>query len=326
MVRAMPNPKVRVEPAETEAAAWHARLGEPRVSAETIEAFFSWRQTPGNAAAYRRVEKAWADAGRLEADPDIAAAVEAAMSRKGAVKDKASVSRGLFGLAAVGAALVLAFGAWTWVQDRNLYETATGETRVVQLADGSSVRLDTASRMRVRFDGDRRHVDLQHGQALFTVAHDGNRPFVVAAGETQVTAVGTVFDVRREGAEVRVTLVFGAVDVVGAKHEPQRMAAGQQASVAGDRVLTTAVDVVAETSWAEGRIVFRDAPLKQAVAEVNRYLTDKIELDAPALEGEAVNGVFRTGDRDAFVSAASAGLDLRASKLDDGGVRLSAVK
>ena len=326
MVRAMPNPKVRVEPAETEAAAWHNRLGEPRVSGETIEAFFSWREKPENADAYRRVEKAWSKTGGLMNDPDILGAVEAAMTRKGDGGKKTRDRRRLFGLIAVCASVVLGVTAWTLLQDRNVYETSVGETRVVQLADGSSVRLDTASRMQVRFDGDRRLIDLEQGQALFTVAHDASRPFVVAAGNAQVTAVGTVFDVRRENGEVRVTLVSGAVDVVGDKRAPQRLVAGHQARVTADRVGARAVDVAAETSWTEGRIMFRDAPLKQAVAEVNRYLTDKIELDAPGLETESVSGVFRTGDRAAFVSAATAALDLKASAGKGGGVRLTAEK
>ncbi len=62
------------------------------------------------------------------------------------------------------------------------------------------------------------------------------------------------------------------------------------------------------------------------MAEVNRYLTDGIELDAPGVENEAVSGVFRTGDRDAFVSAASAALGLKASAGEGGAVRLSAEK
>lgn len=322
----MPSPKVRVEPAETEAAAWHARLGEPRVSGETIEAYFSWREKPGNADAYRRVEKAWAETGGLGNDPDIAAAVEAAMSRKGDGASKARDRRRLFGVGAVCASVVLGLAALTLLQDRNVYQTSVGETRVVQLADGSSVRLDTASRMQVRFDGDRRLIDLEQGQALFTVAHDASRPFVVSAGTAQVTAVGTVFDVRREKGEVRVTLVSGAVDVSSEKRAVHRLAAGHQARVTGAGVGARAVDVAVETSWTEGRIVLENAPLTQAIAEVNRYLTDKIELDAPGREAELVSGVFRAGDRDAFVSAATTTLDLRASAGKGGEVRLTAEK
>lgn len=321
----MTNPTVRVETAETEAAAWHARLGARNVSTGAIEEFFTWRAEPANAEAYRRVEKIWADTGKVAEDPEIAGALEAAMSRKAGATSSRGVPRTLLGLAAVGAAAALAIGAWTWQQSRTVFATGVGEQRLVQLADGSSIRLDTASRIRVRFADDRRLVDLERGQALFTVAHDRDRPFIVDAGATQVTAVGTVFDVRRDGATVRVTLVSGAVDVTpqGEVRAVRRMTAGEQTRVSSNGLDTQAADVDVETSWTDGRIVFRDTPLRQAVSEVNRYLTAKIELDATSLDAVPVNGVFRTGDRDAFVSTASQVFDLEVSPGSDGTVRLS---
>ena len=212
----MTGPTIRVETAESEAAAWHARLGARNVSTGTIEEFFAWRAVPANAEAYRRVEKVWTDTGKLADDPAILEALNAAMSRKTGTGRSRAVPRGLLGLAAVGAAAALAMGGWAWMQSRTVFVTGVGEQRVVQLADGSSIRLDTGSRVRVRFAGDQRLVDLERGQALFTVAHDRARPFVVQAGGTQVTAVGTVFDVRRDAAAVSVTLVSGVVDVAPA--------------------------------------------------------------------------------------------------------------
>lgn len=323
----MTNPKVRVEAAETEAAAWHARLGARNVSTATIEEFFAWRAAPANAEAYRRVEKVWADTGLLADDPAIVAALDAAMSRRAGGGRSDRRPRTLLGLAAVGAAVALAIGGWTWLQARTVFATGVGEQRLVQLADGSSIRLDTASRIKVRFAGDRRLVDLERGQALFTVAHDPARPFIVEAGQAQVTAIGTVFDVRRDGKAVRVTLVSGAVDVAPAgERAVRRMVAGQHVRVTSEDLTTRVADVPAETSWTDGRIVFRDTPLRQAVAEVNRYLTAKIELDAASLDTVPVNGVFRTGDRDAFVSTAAQVFDLEASPGPDGSVRLSARK
>ena len=321
----MTSPTVRVETAETEAAAWHARLGARNVSTDTIEEFFAWRAAPANAEAYRRVEKVWADTGKVADDPAILEALDAAMSRKAGSGRSRAVPRGLLGLAAVGAAAALVIGGWAWMQSRTVFVTAVGEQRVVQLSDGSSIRLDTASRVRVRFAGDQRLVDLEHGQALFTVAHDRTRPFIVQAGGTQVTAVGTVFDVRRDGASVSVTLVSGVVDVApaGEGRAVQRMAAGQHARVSAGEVAVRSVDVQAETSWTDGRIVFRDTPLRLAVAEVNRYLTAKIELDATSLGAVPVNGVFKAGDRDAFVSTASQVFELEVSAEPGGTVRLS---
>lgn len=323
----MTNPKARVETADKEAAAWHVRLGASDVSADAIKEFFTWREDAANADAYRRVEKIWADTGKLTRDPQVQEAFDAALFRRKDDGRTRRLPRTLIGLGVIGAAVALALGVNAWIGARSVFATEVGEQRLVQLADGSSVRLDTASQIRVRFDGDRRVVDLEHGQALFTIAHDSDRPFQVEAGGTQVTAVGTVFDVRRDATGVQVVLISGVVDVAvsGEGGRLRRMTAGQKTRVTKAGAVTTrSADLELATSWSEGRLVFRDTPLRQAVAEMNRYLTDPITLDAPTKENEIVNGVFKTGDRDAFVSAASAVFNLRASPQEDGSVRLSA--
>jgi len=316
----------RATPAEIEAAEWHARLGDRSVTTKMIEDFFAWRAKPENADAYRRVQTAWKESGKIADSPIITDAVRTAMSRRkgrgGGQTRKRRVVIGL-GTVAAAAAMVVAFGHWQ--QSRSAFATGVGEQRLVQLADGSTVRLDTDSRIRVRYAADERLIDLLQGQALFTVAHDASRPFLVQADDTQVRALGTVFDVRRDGAIVRVTLVSGVVEVVesGAGVDPRRLEAGQQIRRSSAGVATRPVDIGVETSWIDGRIVFRDTPLREAVSEVNRYLTAKIELDAGSLDTALVNGVFRTGDRDAFVSTASEVFDLRVTSGPAGRVRLS---
>lgn len=328
----MAGPKTRVETADLEAASWHATLGARNVSTDTLDRFFAWRARPGNADAWRRVEAVWAGSGRLAEDPDIQEALEAAKRRTGRGRPSGRRSgrrsrggAGMWtGLAAAGMALAIA-GGWVWWDGRGVIATGIGEQREVTLADGSRIRLDTGSRVRVRMSRTGRQVSLEQGQALFTVSPDAGRPFVVRAGETRVTAIGTVFDVRREAAAVRVTLVSGVVEVAGeGPARPARMAAGQQGRVTPRGIEVRPTDLDAATSWTEGRIVFRDTPLSAAVAEVNRYLADPIALEPGPAGRTMINGVFRTGDRDAFVSAAAGGLDLRVTDRPDGSVLLSA--
>lgn len=325
MERIMGNPKARVEIADREAAEWHERLGARSVTTETIREFFDWRRSPANADAYRRVELIWTESRKLAGQPEITQALNDAMSRRLRTTDQRRLPRTLVGMAAAGAVAALAFGGWSWVQARSTFTTGVGEQWVVQLADGSSVRLDTDSRIRVRLSEGRRLVVLERGQAMFNVAPDAARPFVVAAGEARVTAIGTEFDVQRQGAGVSVTLVNGVVDVtrVSGAEKPLRLVPGQEARVTATATVSRPVDVPTATSWTEGRIVFRDTPMSEAVAEVNRYLTAKIVLEAKGLASVPVNGVFKTGDRDAFVAAASGVFGLEASAGPDGSVRLS---
>lgn len=323
----MASPNTRVAAADMEAAAWHDRLGARSVSTKTIEDFFVWRSLPANDEAYRRVEKVWAASGRLGGDPAIESAVADAMNRRSGLGLRDRYRKTLFAIATATAVVALSLGAWFWLGDRSLVSTAVGEQRVVQLADGSTVRLDTGSAIRVRFDDGERRIQLERGQALFTVARDPERPFVVDAGDAEVTAVGTVFDVRRMDGAVQVTLVEGVVDVIRtAGAPPSRMRAGQQAQVTAAAVSTRAVDPAKATSWTDGRLVFEDTPLRTAVAEVNRYLERPVILDDGVAGDVPVNGVFRVGDRAAFASAAAAGLDLESRIQADGTLLLSRPK
>lgn len=315
--------------AEREAADWFARLGTRAVSASTVESFAAWRSRPANAAAYRRLEGVWADAGDLRGDPDIRKVLAATTGPR--LERLGWRGRPVWaGAALCGVLACLVLGVALWREGQNAVSTEVGEQRVVRLEDGSTVRLNTDSRLRVRFAQARRGVVLERGEALFTVAPDPSRPFVVDAGGTDVTAVGTIFAVRRDDERIAVTLLSGKVDVTAARplagsrgRQDTRLAPGEQHVVSPSGRSTRSVDAAAQTSWAEGRLVFRDTPLSDAVEEVNRYLTAPIRLDAAGVETVAVNGVFQTGDRDAFVSAASDLFDLRGVPSSDGSVTLT---
>ncbi|WP_029416648.1 FecR family protein [Brevundimonas bacteroides] len=321
----MSGDKARMEAAEREAAQWHQTLSAPSVSEEALERFFAWRADPVNADAYRRVETVWAATGALAGDADIQQAVSEALNRK---RRERAIAFGWTGpgtlAVGLGVAVVLAWSGWSWWSGRGLYETRIGEQRLVQLADGSSVRLDTASVVRVRYAADGRHVELVSGRAFFDVAPDRQRPFEVRAGEASVTAVGTAFEVWRGLEDVEVVLVSGVVDVRGGGSGPvERLEAGEGARLAGSTIETAMADIEAETSWTEGRLVFRDTPLAAAVVEVNRYLPRGVVLEAAGLARTPVTGVFRAGDRAAFTAAVAEAYGLQARERGDGVIVLS---
>lgn len=306
--------------ADDQATDWIARLGTRTISLDTIQAFAKWREDPANAEAYRRAEQLWSRTGDLAGDPDIQAALDQAQRRPPRrLGAKQIAAAGL----TTALAASLAVGAFFW-QIRDTYATEIGEQRSLQLADGSRVRLDTASRIRVRFTEGERRIELAEGQAFFEVAHNPARPFVVSTTDASVTAVGTVFEVRRVGSETRVVLVSGAVDVVQAatKDAPQRLLPNQQTAIKAGKAKVSAVNADAATSWTTGELTFVDTPLVEAVAEVNRYLAAPIILEAPAAANTPINGVFRSGDRTAFVSAAAHLFNLKAIREADGRVRL----
>ena len=199
------------------------------------------------------------------------------------------------------------------------YASSEQSRRDVSLADGSLVHLDVDSAISVSFSGGRRQIVLVEGRALFEVAHDATRPFVVSAGQSHTTALGTHFQVQREGQEVRVTLAEGSVAVTSdATPSPWRdtLVPGEQISltVDGQVHVKRAVDAQVVTSWSRGRLVFRGTPLGEALQEVNRYGSRKVRLGDPDLADLPVGGNFIAGETDLIVSAFAAVLPLRVSE------------
>ena len=290
-----------------EAAEWFARLNTRRIDASTLEAFRQWRKAPGRRAAFAEIEALYGRSAQLADAPEIRAALEAALARK----PRASKRRiGAFVLASAVAFILVSTlattGPWrlTNLPDPlgQTYATAIGEQRNLRLADGSRLWLDTDTRVTVRFRPEARMITIAQGQALFEVAPAPERPFKVVAGDTEVVALGTRFDVRRGRSGVIVTLLEGEVDVRKGS-EQVRLRPGQQIVAAQALSPPQMVSLEIASSWTEGRIIFEATPLAEAIEEVNRYSQRKIHLAAPDAADDPISGAFETGDATAFANA-----------------------
>ncbi|MET3837881.1 transmembrane sensor [Brevundimonas sp. UYEF29] len=316
-----------VDTRRKEAADWFARLNQRTVTTADVRGFSDWRRDPENARAFSRVEAMWEAAGTLAKNPDMANLTrDAAAAAKSARKPKLATGR-LIPIGVVGAlTLALGAGGVLWMsQQPTRYATAVGEQRTIQLEDGSRITLDTGSEVAVRFTGGRRSVTLNNGQAMFDVEGDPARPFIVAAGDTRVTAIGTRFDVRRSGTGARVILVEGRVDVrrEAAADGRWALSPGQEVTTSAPRPTIATANVPASTSWTSGRLTFENTPIAEAVAEVNRYSREPIELRDSRISSVQVSGVFNAGDIDGFVAALSDLYALQSTKAEDGRIVLS---
>lgn len=306
--------------ARREAASWFARLGRRAVSTDDLRAFRDWRGAADNQQAYAQLEQTWSAAGDLRHDPDIQAATQAALDRRqagGRLLTSLTPARMAFGAAGL---LVVIFAAIAFAsgQFSPAYETGVGEQRLVVLEDGSRLRLNTDSQVRVHFTRGEREIRLLRGQAFFDVAPDTRRPFIVEAGETSVRALGTRFDVRRQPTRTEVTLLEGKVQVrEPSRSQPWLLVPDQQLTVVpGHRAIRQPTDAGKVSSWTTGRLMFEETPLAAAIAEVNRYGGEQIALDAPALAEAPVSGVFDVGDTEAFVAAVALLFDLEAERTE----------
>ncbi|MGH8242905.1 MAG: FecR family protein [Steroidobacteraceae bacterium] len=187
---------------------------------------------------------------------------------------------------AMAATVLLAMGVlFSWLKlNEGVFRTGAGEQRSLVLADGSTVQLNSRSKLRVRFGEDQRDVELLEGQALFQVAKDAERPFVVKADGVAVRAVGTQFDVYKRKDSTTVTVLEGKVEVAS---DTSAQAVGKGIVLAaGEQVTVTSAganeprhaDVAAATAWTQRRIVFDSATIADVAQEFNRYNARQIVL------------------------------------------------
>lgn len=314
----------------TEASHWFTVMTGGDIAPSELDAFRAWRRDPANAAAFETVKKGWEAAGGLAERPSIVALTEATLAKypaKGPTGQARPSRR--FVLAPIGlglAGIVVAGGVFFAWRDREpTYVTHVGGQRLEVLADGTRLRLNTDTKVRIDFREGERRVVLEHGQAFFDVAHDAARPFIVVADGARVRAIGTRFDVRHDSSAVRVTLVQGRVEVRGADGSAAELQAGE-AVVADRRGLSrpTPTNVIAVASWTTGRLTFSGVPLREAVAEVNRYSERKVVLEAPeSVAGELVSGQFVAGDVENFVAGAQSLYGLKVTTETPREIRLS---
>ena len=224
------------------------------------------------------------------------------------------------GSVAAGLAVVAGVAGYaTRILGEERYKTTVGEMRVVTLNDGSVVFLNTNSEISVRYSSSLRFIELVQGEALFDVAKNKERPFIVQTGATQVRAVGTVFNVKAlRGRSVEVLVREGIVEV---KREqvplaPVVLAAKNNRIIAPQNspIFTKPVETVAvgrELAWRVGRIAFHGETLAEAAAEFSRYSDVLIQIDDPEIAKEKVTGLFVSQDPVGFANAVAVSFELR---------------
>jgi transmembrane sensor len=189
------------------------------------------------------------------------------------------------------------------------YSTRHGEQRIQRLPDGSVLHLNTDSAVTVRYSRTERLMSLDHGQALFEVAHQDQRRLRVQTDRAGVLAVGTQFDVYRKSRTTTVTVVEGSVEVYsgGAPPPPSgapsvRLNSGNQLDV-GDRVgAVRHVDAHATVAWLQRQIAFQDEPLGEVAAEFNRYGPITVEVNDESLRSRSISGIIDAFDTDSFAA------------------------
>ncbi|MGE8406150.1 MAG: FecR family protein [Pseudomonas sp.] len=248
---------------------WQVLLHSGSASPADRARYQRWRGlSAAHQAAAVEAEALWGDLGQTQAAADLAKPPR----------------RRPWGAAIAASLLAAMLGYGGWQQAPVLladYHTSTGERRTITLEDGSKVTLNSASALSVNFSGSRRVVSLKAGEALFEPVDDP-RPFVVDSGHDAVQGSGAVFSVRRQGASSSVVVARGEARL-------------------GEQRLTASADAQAQTAWQRGKLIFNARPLREVIAELERYQHGRILISDKQLGALQVSGVFDLNDPEALL-------------------------
>lgn len=309
------------------ATEWLLRLRDDAASEQDILRWVQWCESdPRNQHAYERAEALWRISGGLAGEVSQG---ELRCPRRGLVpRMRSALISGRYGLrkslrehrpsmaiAMLLVAVIAGGGAWNlrgalqWplTDDNALIAAAVAESvHHAQLSDGSRIQLAAKSTVAVQYTPQERSLELQGGEAYFTVAPNSQRPFVVTVGDIRVRAVGTAFNIRRAGERIVVTVAEGTVDVYQAgagmaastiSERGLRVTAGGE--VAWDARATqapvmAAVDPAEALAWREGRLEYTDEPLAAVIADFNRYSKRPAVISTEAIGHLRFSGTLLT--------------------------------
>lgn len=331
----MPERETSAEIDES-AAEWALRIDDAALSREEQAELDSWLQGDiRRVGAFARAQAVLIHAKRAKAlgpefEPE-AYALDGKPENVEAIAESASTTiltrrRMLFGVSAVAASVAIALFIPVRPASARIFETGRGETRLIPLDDGSSVMLNTLSRIAVSRDKDLQIVRLDHGEALFHAAGGSIARLEVDAGDTSLLAQSAKFVVCRIGEQpLEIKVCDGSVQVerkalgAGGRHQ---LSANMRATLSTDGTIiernVAPETIERELAWQQGMLSFEDTRLSQAVQEFARYSDREISISDPSVAAETVTGRFASNDPEGFARAVALGLNLRARSTPEG--------
>jgi len=304
-----------------EARDWLVHLASGTISDDDLKRFKIWRtQSPRHRQAFERERAFWhqlgaLDAGTASARPSLTPDARGGMNRRAVLAG---------GGAAVAAAALIAAPRLDVLLDAD-FSTSIGEQAEFTLPDGSIAALNTQSAIAVDFRPGLRLVRLLKGEAAFQAAPATNAPFRVAALEGNSDATGAAFAVKMQDAAATVTVSEGRVhvrapakpgDPAGGTRGVELAAHQQTVYAEGQPPRRPAqVDTETQLAWRRGRLIFDGLPFSNAIAELGRYVPERIVMAPGIKTDEPVSAVFSTRETLTAIDALAKTQGLTARRL-----------
>jgi transmembrane sensor len=291
-----------------QASEWIVCLRSESPGEAEIERWLAWcEEDARNLAAFEEIDRDWNDMEGLRTAPELIQAADhhASGSRMGVTvvngggKSGRAFPRSALWLSTIAAtfAAIAVTGYWFWSRTWEAPRLVTSVNwKPAVLPDGSSLTLSAKASAEVDFTGPNRDLKLRpEGEAYIKVHHDKTRPFIVQAGTVMVTAVGTAFDVRREGDHVAVTVEEGTIRVVAPGSERAfqwQVSAGYQIDYSehDKTAVVASIDPQRVLQWRSGQLSYDHTPLAAVIADINRYSKTRIAISDPSLEHMEFSG------------------------------------
>jgi transmembrane sensor len=227
---------------------------------------------------------------------------------------------------------------------KNTYATVVGQQMSTTFDDGSIIHLNTNSRIETEFSDEKRIIKLIQGEALFEVAHDPKRPFIVYAGNRLVQAIGTKFVVHLKSENIQVTVTDGKVKMskvplnktltdikdhnnTDTKKDDVYITKGEKVIVGANQApkltLIKPENLKRALSWLDGKLIFVNEELFDVIEEINRYIDVEIVLKDPSLHKITISGRFDLEDSEALIEAIELSFNMDSQRLDSNKVLLT---
>jgi transmembrane sensor len=232
----------------------------------------------------------------------------------------------------VAAAAVLVAALFLWRQPVDPAVAPVSFPALVQqrtLEDGSTVDLNRGAEVASAYGPSERRVRLVRGEALFTVAKNPSRPFIVEVGGIEVRAVGTVFNVRLDNHAVEVVVTEGKVQVASPQTTIPLLEAGQSTTVSLAQTAIpqvdelTPVELESKLLWQPKLLDFDDAPLSEIIAEFNRRNPVRLVIEQDSLRARRMSASFRSDNIEGFVRLLESHFAVRAEHRGDREIALT---
>ena len=183
------------------------------------------------------------------------------------------------------------------------YQSARAEQLDFVLPDGSKLSLDAQTQLALQYDTKQRVSHLKQGRALFDVAKNPQRPFIVNTNRANITVLGTRFSVDSKSNSTRISVEHGRVKVQSTRHAQHliELVQGQQAVLNDQGVDVQSMNPQLVDAWRNGRLVFNNVPLNEVCAEFNRYHDADFEFTDQSVSNLMLSGTFSASELDNFL-------------------------